>query len=73
MFCIHDFHAIDMEDVDIIIGYPWTALVGTLILMHKRSLRSFGKRKRKSSCQICNITQQGPKLAHEEVITQKLI
>jgi hypothetical protein len=33
-----DFHAIEMDDVDIILGYPWMDQLVQLILMCKRSL-----------------------------------
>jgi hypothetical protein len=36
----YDFHAIDMDDVDIVLGYPWMNSVGTInINVQKKFLK----------------------------------
>jgi len=32
------FHAIDMDDLDIILGYPWMDLVGTININVKKKI-----------------------------------
>jgi hypothetical protein len=34
----YDFHVIDMDDVDIILGYPWMESNGTININVQRSL-----------------------------------
>jgi hypothetical protein len=33
-----DFHSIDMNNVDVILGYPWMASIGIINVMWKRIL-----------------------------------
>ena len=42
-----NFCAIDMDDVDVVLGYLWMDSIGTIISMCKRNFKSFGTRKRK--------------------------
>jgi hypothetical protein len=55
------FHAIDMDDVDIVLGYPWMDSVGTVnINVQKKSLKLWYK-KRKSYCMMCLLVRKmGP-------------
>jgi hypothetical protein len=68
------FHVIDMDDVDIILGYPWMDSLGMVnINVQKKFMKLWYKKKKITLQDISLIKQQGPKVAHEEVIVGKLI
>jgi hypothetical protein len=69
-----DFQAIDMNDVDVILGYPWMESVGTInVNVKKRSLSRFGIRKRKLHCRIFLflVLQKHLKKIHRKGINMK--
>ena len=47
-YALHsDFHAIDMNNVDIVLGYPWMKSVGTInINVEKKFLKLWYKKKK---------------------------
>jgi hypothetical protein len=68
------FYAIDMDDVDIIFGYPWMDSIGTInINVQNKFLKLWYKKKKITLQDISLIKQEGPKEAHEEVLAGKQI
>jgi hypothetical protein len=47
MCCIHDFHAINMVDEDIVLGYPWMELVGIVNINVKNKFLKLWYKKNK--------------------------
>jgi hypothetical protein len=63
------FHAIDMDDVDIILGYPWMDSIGTININVQKKFMKLWYKKNKITLQDISLTkQEGPKVAHEEVL-----
>jgi hypothetical protein len=44
----YDFHAIDMNNVDIILGYPWMESIGTMNINVQKSFIKLWYKKKKS-------------------------
>jgi hypothetical protein len=47
-----DFHAIDMNDVDVILGYPWMESVGIVNVNVKKKFLKIWYKKNKLHCMI---------------------
>jgi hypothetical protein len=68
------FYAIDMDDVDIVLGYSWMDLVGTVNINVKKKFLKLWYKKNKITFQDISITtQEGPKEAHKEELARELI
>jgi hypothetical protein len=69
-----DFHAIDMNDVDVILGYPWMESIGTInINVQKKFLKLWYKKKKITLQDISLTKQEGPKGHIKEVLVGKII
>ena len=56
-YALHsDFHAIDMDNVDIVLGYPWMQSVGTINLNIKKKFLKLWYKKNKVSLQDISLT-----------------
>ena len=65
------FYAIDIDDVDVVLGYPWMHSIGTVnINVHNIFLKLWYKKKKIALQDISFSNQEEPKLAHE-VSTRK--
>jgi hypothetical protein len=65
-----NFHAIDMNDVDVILGYPWMESIGTInINVPKKFLSNFGIRKIKLHCKDMSLSKkEGPTGERKELL-----
>jgi hypothetical protein len=71
MCCIHIFHAIDMDDVDIVLGYPWMDSVGTInINVQKKFLKLWYKKKKITLQDVSLSKKEGPMGESKEVIAE---
>jgi hypothetical protein len=69
-----DFHAIDMNDVDVILRYPWMESVSTTNINVKNKFLKLWYKKKKITLEYISITkQEGPMEFHEEVHVGKQI
>ena len=69
-----NFFAIDMDDVDVVLGYPWMDSIGTVnINVQKKFLKLWYNKKKITFQDISRSEQEEPKVAHEEVSTGKLV
>jgi hypothetical protein len=67
----YDFHAIDMADVDIVLGYPWMESVGTININVKKKFLKIGYKKNKSTLQDVSLSKkEGPMGENKEVIAK---
>ena len=58
----YDFHSIDMDNDDIVLGYPWMQSVGTINLnVDKKFLKLWYKKKKVTFQDISLTTQEGPR------------
>jgi hypothetical protein len=68
MCCIQIFYVIDMDDVDIGLGYPWMVSVGTININVQNKFLKLSYKKKKITLQdISLIKREGPNEAHEEL------
>jgi hypothetical protein len=57
-----NFHAIDMNDVDIILGYPWMESIGTVNINVQKKFMKLWYKKKKITLQDMSLSkQEGPK------------
>jgi hypothetical protein len=69
-----DFHAIDMNDVNIILGYPWMESVSTVnVNVQKKFLKIWYKRKKITLQDMSLIKLEEPTGATKEVIAVNII
>jgi hypothetical protein len=65
------FYAIDMDDVDIVLGYPWMDSVGTVnINVQKKFLKLWYKKKKITLHDVSLSKKDGPTEANKEVIVE---
>ena len=56
-YALHsDFHAIDMDNVDIVLGYPWMQSVGTINLNVEKKFLKLWYKKKKVTLQDISLT-----------------
>jgi hypothetical protein len=74
-YALHsDLYAIDMNDLDIVLRWPWMDSIGTININVKKKFMKLWYKKKKISLQDMSLsTQEGPNEAHEEVFTRKQI
>jgi hypothetical protein len=66
-----DFYAIDMDDVDIVLGYPWMESVGTVnINVQKKFLKLWYKKKKITLQDVSLSKKDGPMGPSKEVIVE---
>jgi hypothetical protein len=53
-----DFYAMDMDEVDIVLGYPWIESVGTINISVQNKFLKLWTRKRKSHCRMCLLVRK---------------
>jgi hypothetical protein len=64
-----NFNAIDMDDIDIVVGYSWMNLVGTIsINVQNNFLKLWYKKNKITLYDISLIKQEGPKESHVKVL-----
>jgi hypothetical protein len=67
----YDFHAIDMADVDIVLGYPWIELVGTIDINVKKKFLKIWYKKNKITLQDASLSKkEGPMGENIEAIVE---
>jgi hypothetical protein len=65
------FYAIDMDDVDIVLGYPWMDSVGTININVQKKFLKFWYKKNKITLQDVSLSKkEGPIEAIKVVITE---
>jgi hypothetical protein len=65
------FYAMDMDEVDIVLGYPWIESVGTInINVQKKFLKLWYKKKKITLQDVSLIKKDGPMEDSKEVIAQ---
>jgi hypothetical protein len=65
------FYAIDMDDVDIVLGYPWIESVGTInINVQKKFLKLWYKKNKITLQDVSLSKKEGPMEASKEVIVE---
>jgi hypothetical protein len=66
-----DFYATDMDEVDIVLGYPWIESVGTININVKNKFLKLWYKKKKITLQDVSLSQKdGPIEASKEVIVE---
>jgi hypothetical protein len=66
-----DFYAMNMDEVDIVLGYPWIESVGTInINVQKKFLKLWYKKKKITLRDVSLIKKDGPMEDSKEVIAQ---
>jgi hypothetical protein len=66
-----DFYAMDMDEVDIVLGYPWIESVGTInINVQNKFLKLWYKKKKITLQDVSLIKKDGPMEDSKEVIAQ---
>jgi hypothetical protein len=66
-----DFYAMDMDEVDIVLGYPWIESVGTInINVRKKFLKLWYKKKKITLQDVSLSKKDGPMESSKEVIAQ---
>jgi hypothetical protein len=69
-----DFYAMDMDEVDIVLGYPWIESVGTInINIQKKFLKLWYKKKKITLQDVSLSMKDRPMEASKEVITQSKV
>jgi hypothetical protein len=53
-----DFYAMDMDEVDIVLGYPWIESVGTINISVQKKFLKLWYKKRKSHCRMCLLVRK---------------
>ena len=68
------FHAIGLDDVDIILGYPWTESTGTININVQKKYLKLWYKKNKITLQDISLTkEEGANSPHEEVLGRKVM
>ena len=62
-----NFCAIDMDDVDVVLGYPWIDSIGTININVQKKFLNLWYKKMKITLQDISLSKQ------EEVSTRKLV
>jgi hypothetical protein len=66
-----DFYAMDMDEVDIVLGYPWIESMGTInINVQKKFLKLWYKKKKITLQDVSLSKKDGPTEASKEVIVE---
>jgi hypothetical protein len=66
-----DFYAMNMDEVDIVLGYPWIESVGTININVKKKFLKLWYKKKKITLQDVSLSKKdGPMEASKEVIAQ---
>jgi hypothetical protein len=66
-----DFHAIDMNDVDVILGYPWMESIGTVNINVEKKFVKLWYKKKKITLQDMSLSKkEGPMGETKEVIAE---
>lgn len=68
-----NFYVIYMDGMDIILRYPWMELVGTININARKNFLEHWYKKKVKLPNISLSQQIGPKMAHEEILIEKLI
>jgi len=69
-----NFHAIDMDDVDIVLGYPWMDSVGTVNINVQNKFLNIWYKKNKITLQDVSLSKKyGPTEANKEVISESKV
>jgi hypothetical protein len=55
-----DFCAIDMNDVDVILGYPWMATIGTMNINVENTFVKLWYKKKKVTLKDVSLKKEGP-------------
>jgi hypothetical protein len=64
------FYAMDMDEVDIVLGYPWIESVGTININVQKKFLKFWYKKKKITLQDVSLSKKyGPMEASKEVIS----
>jgi hypothetical protein len=65
------FYTMDMDEVDIVLGYPWIELVGTININVQKKFLKLWYKKKKIALQDVSLSQKdGPMEASKEVIVE---
>jgi hypothetical protein len=64
------FYAIDMDDVDIVLGYPWMDSVGTININVKKKFLKIWYKKKKITLQMCLLVRKKGLWGKKEVIVE---
>jgi hypothetical protein len=68
------FYAMDTDEVDIVLGYPWIELVGTININVKYKFLKLWYKKKKITLQDVSLSQKdGPMEASKEVIVESKV
>ena len=63
-----DFYALDMKDVDIILGYPWMDSIGTIQINVQKKFLNLWYKKNKITLQYISLSQLvAPTVVHDVV------
>ena len=66
-----NFYAMDMDEVDIVLGYPWIESVGTININVQKMFLKLWYKKNKITLQDVSLSQKdGPMEARKEVIVE---
>jgi hypothetical protein len=69
-----NFCAIDMNDVDVILGYPWMETIGTMnINVEKKFVKLWYKKKKVTLQDVSLSKKEGPTGASKEVIAESKV
>jgi hypothetical protein len=69
-----DFYAMDMDEVDIVLGYPWIESVGTININVQKKFLKLRYKKKKITLQDVSLSKKyGPMEASKEVIAQSKV
>jgi hypothetical protein len=69
-----DFYSMDMDEVDIILGYLWTESVGTInINVQKKFLKLWYKKKKITLQDVSLNKKDGPTEANKTVIVESKV
>jgi hypothetical protein len=69
-----NFYAMDMDEVDIVLGYPWIESMGTInINVQKKFLKLWYKKKKMTLQDVSLSKKYGPMEASKEVIVQSKV
>jgi hypothetical protein len=66
-----DFYVMDMDEVDIVLGYPWTESMGTININVQNKFLKLRDKKKKITLQDVSLSNKyGPMEASKEVISE---
>ena len=69
-----NFYDVDMDDVDVVLGYPWMESIGTININVKKKFLKLWYKKKKITLQDISLSKrEETKVAHEEFSIGKLV